>query len=104
MKYKSVVEGLLFVVGDEGITIEDISKTLDISLEEVKNILVELRKDYESPDRGIRISFLGNTFKLTTKKEHTKYYEKLFNDNREVSLSNACLETLGFLSLYLYAV
>ena len=75
MKYKSVVEGILFIVGDEGTTIKEISEALNISESEVKEILTELRKDYEKPDRGIRISFLGNTFKLTTKSEHKEFYE-----------------------------
>ncbi len=98
MKYKSVVEGILFIVGDEGITIKEISETLNISEEEVKNVLSELRKDYEQPDRGIRISFLGNTFKLTTKSEHRQYYEKLVTNSREFTLSNAALETLAIIA------
>lgn len=98
MKYKSVVEGILFIVGDEGITIKEISETLNISEEEVKNVLSELRKDYEKPDRGIRISFLGNTFKLTTKSEHRQYYEKLVTNSREFTLSNAALETLAIIA------
>ena len=98
MKYKSVMEGILFIVGDEGITIKEISETLNISEEEVKNVLSELRKDYEKPDRGIRISFLGNTFKLTTKSEHRQYYEKLVTNSREFTLSNAALETLAIIA------
>lgn len=98
MKYKSVVEGILFIVGDEGTTIKEISEALNISESEVKEILTELRKDYEKPDRGIRISFLGNTFKLTTKSEHKEFYEKLVTDSHEFSLSNAALETLAIIA------
>ena len=58
MNLKSVVEGILFVVGDEGITIKELSEVLNISDNEVKEILTNLRKDYESPERGLRISFL----------------------------------------------
>ena len=98
MKYKNIVEGILFIVGDEGTTIKEISNTLNISEIEVKEALTELRKDYESPDRGIRISFLGNTFKLTTKSEHKKFYEKLVTDSHEFTLSNAALETLAIIA------
>ena len=48
MNLKSVTEGILFVVGDEGITLKELSDTLDISEDEVKEILSNLRKDYES--------------------------------------------------------
>lgn len=98
MNLKSVTEGILFVVGDEGITIKELSNVLNISEEEVKGILTELRKDYEATERGIRISFLGNTFKLTTKSEHKEYYEKLVTDGKTYNLSNASLEVLAIIA------
>ena len=67
MNYKAVIEGILFIVGDEGISLEEISNILNISVEDVKNCLMELKKDYDDDGRGLRISFLGNAFKLTTK-------------------------------------
>lgn len=98
MNYKAVLEGILFVVGDEGISIDEIVNILGISVEEVKNLLIELKKDYESSDRGLRISFLGNAFKLTTKEEHKEFYEKLVNDTKSSSLSNAALEVLAVIA------
>ena len=64
---KAILEGLLFVVGDEGLTIEQISKVLDISIEESKELVLELKEEYLSDSRGLRIDYLGNTLKLTTK-------------------------------------
>lgn len=98
MNIKGITEGILFVVGDEGITLEELSKTLGVTEEEVKEALTQLRKDYESEDRGLRISFLGNTFKLTTKSEHKEYYEKLVTDSHTFTLSNASLETLAIIA------
>ena len=98
MNLKSVTEGILFVVGDKGITIKELASILGITEEEVKGILTDLRRDYESPERGLRISFLGNTFKLTTKSEHKEYYEKLVTDSRVFTLSNASLEVLAIIA------
>lgn len=98
MNLKAVLEGILFVVGDEGISIDDIDKILNIGEDEVKKILIELRKDYESNERGLRISFLGNSFKLTTKEEHKEYYEKLVSDTKNPTLSNASLEVLAVIA------
>lgn len=98
MNLKSITEGILFVVGDEGITIKELCEVLDVSENEVKEILTELRKDYESEERGLRISFLGNTFKLTTKSEHKDYYEKLVTEAHSFVLSNAALETLAIIA------
>ena len=98
MNLKSITEGILFVVGDEGKTLKELKEVLGVSEEEVKSVLSELRKDYDSTQRGIRISFLGNTFKLTTKSEHKEYYEKLVTDNRTFNLSNASLEVLAIIA------
>jgi len=95
---KAVLEGILFIVGDEGTTIKEISNILEVDEEEVKKLLMELKKDYESNDRGLRISYLGNAFKLTTKEEHKSYYEKLVIDNRTTNLSNAALEVLAVIA------
>lgn len=98
MNLKSVTEGILFVVGDEGISIDELKNILNISDNEVKEILTELRKEYDSPNRGLRISFLGNTFKLTTKSEHKEYYEKLVTEGKNYTLSDASLETLAIIA------
>lgn len=98
MNIESIIEGILFVVVDEGITIKEICDSIGCSEEEVKEGLTNLRKEYESPSRGLRISFLGNTFKLTTKSEHKEYYEKLVTEAHSFSLSNAALETLAIIA------
>lgn len=94
----AVLEGLLFVVGDEGITLKNICDILEVEMEEAKKLLKDLRATYESDERGIRISFLGDTFKLTTKKEHKEYYQKLITTKDNNTLSQAALETLAIIA------
>lgn len=99
MNKVAVLEGLLFVVGDEGITVDEICKIMDINEDEAKSLLTKLQKEYESDERGIRISYLSNSFKLTTKKEHIEYYQKLASDNENGQiLSQAALETLAIIA------
>ena len=98
MNLKAVLEGILFIVGDEGTTLKEMSEVLEVSEEEVKSLLMELKKDYESEDRGLRISYLGNAFKLTTKEEHKEYYEKLVTNSRTTNLSTAALEVLAVIA------
>lgn len=98
MNLKGVLEGLLFVVGDDGLTIDQIMDILSISKEETINLIEELKKDYDSTERGIRINILGNTFKLTTKKEHSEYYKKLLTNEDNNTLSNSALETLAIIA------
>ena len=98
MNLKAVIEGLLFVVGDDGLDLDEISKILEISKEETKELIKELQNDYQSSDRGIRIDFLGDKLKLTTKKEHNIYYQKLLTTEDNNNLSQAALETLAIIA------
>ena len=74
MNLMAVLEGILFVVGDEGITLESVCEILNLNMNEAKELLLKLKSSYEDENRGIRISYLGDAFKLTTKKEHKDYY------------------------------
>ena len=98
MNLLGVLEGILFVVGDEGITLNQICDILEIDMEQAKEILMELKKTYDSEERGIRISYLGDAFKLTTKKEHKDYYKKLIENEENNTLSQAALETLAIIA------
>ncbi len=98
MNKEAVLEGLLFVVGDEGLTISQIKDILELNDDEAKELIISLKEKYEQPDRGIRIDFLGNTFKLTTKKEHREYYQKLIENEETNNLSQSALETLAIIA------
>ena len=98
MNKEAIIEGLLFVVGEDGLTLKAISEILEIDVEEVKELLTSLHNKYESEDRGIRLSYLGDSFKLTTKKEHKEYYKKLIENADSNMLSQAALEVLAIVA------
>ena len=100
MNKLGVLEGLLFVVGDEGLTLNQIETSLNISEEEAKELLLNLKQTYEDDSRGIRISFLGNAFKLTTKVEHKSFYQKLLLNEETNTLSDAAMETVAIIAYH----
>ncbi len=95
---KAVLEGLLFVVGEDGLTLLQIEEILEVDEETAKDLIMELKKDYEEESRGLRIDFLGNRFKITTKFEHKQYYQKLIENPETNLLSQAALETLAIIA------
>ena len=97
-KQLGILEGILFVVGDEGVTIDTLTETMSLSEDRVKELLKLLKKEYEDNSRGLRISYLGNAFKLTTKEEHKDYYEKLVYNPGTSKLSPAALEILAIVA------
>ena len=98
MNLMAVLEGLLFIVGDEGLSIDKIQELLQTSEEETKQILKDLVVEYSKPERGIKLEILGNCFKLTTKKEHKEYYQRLCESEKEEGLSQSSLETLAIIA------
>lgn len=95
---KGIIEALLYVQGDLGLTIDQVSDILEITAEEAKQLILSLKQDYVEQDRGLRINYLGNSFKLTTKEEHKEYFKKLLENPKNNSLSNAALETLAIIA------
>ena len=59
MKNKAILEGLLFVVGEDGLTLDQIEEVLELTEDEVKSLVNDLKHSYEQEDRGLRIDFLG---------------------------------------------
>ncbi len=95
---KAILEGLLFVVGDEGLNINEICEILDVNEEQAKEIIDELTNEYNDKERGIELKFLGNKYKLTTKQEHKEYYKKLSEITDVRNLSQSALETLAIIA------
>ncbi len=94
----AVLEGLLYVQGDLGLTLEQVCEILEVDENIAKELIYKLKKNYENEDRGLRINFLGNTFKLTTKEEHKEYYKKLLTESKSEILSNPALEVLAIIA------
>ncbi|WP_129688672.1 SMC-Scp complex subunit ScpB [Gottfriedia acidiceleris] len=93
-----VLEGLLFVAGDEGISIVELSETLELSQTDVLELIESLKKEYENPNRGLQIRILANRYKLTSKREHGEFFKKLVESPSNSSLSQAALETLAIVA------
>ncbi|MBM7569777.1 SMC-Scp complex subunit ScpB [Aquibacillus albus] len=95
---KAVTEGLLFASGDEGISKRQLVKLLEVDGKTVDHIINELRYDYDHVERGITIMQSHDIFHLTTKPEHSSYYQKLMETPQSSRLSQAALETLAIIA------
>lgn len=95
---ENIIEGLLYVQGDLGLTLKQIEEILEIDEEQAKEAVLNLKNYYVENNRGLRINFLGNTIKLTTSEEHKEYYKKLIEDSSTNNLSQSALETLAIIA------
>lgn len=95
---KAVLEGLLFISGDDGITLEQIKEILSVEEKEALELLDSLKEELKTAERGLSIKKYGNIYKFTTKEEHKKYYEKLSELSNFRNLSQSTLETLAIIA------
>lgn len=98
MKLKAILEGLLFVVGEEGISKEKLLNILDVSEEELQKLLDDYSMNLSKEDRGLSLEKYNDNYKLVTKKEHVDYYKKLVDVEISDTLSPAALETLAIIA------
>ena len=95
---EAIVEGLLYVVGEEGLKIENIAAVMDISTEDVKALLTNIESKYRFDQFGIELVNYGGSYRFVTKKAIYPYVQKLLHNEKAASLSSAALETLAIIA------
>ena len=56
----STIEALLFAVGSEGLSLEELTNILEKDADDVLKDLDKLNEKYKSEDSGIELKLLGN--------------------------------------------
>ncbi|MGJ9384883.1 SMC-Scp complex subunit ScpB [Salipaludibacillus sp. CF4.18] len=95
---KAVIEGLLFVSGEEGIDEKQLMEVLELDRKTLKFYLAEMKEMYQSEQRGIQLVELAGGYQLTTKKEHAEFFKRLVQSPTSTTLSQAALESLAIIA------
>lgn len=96
-KIKSIIEAILFAAGRE-VTQKELVLALEISEEDIENIIKDMQEEYKREDRGIEIIKVDKSYQLTTKKELYDYIYPILDKRSKPNLSNAALETLAIIA------
>ena len=96
--YLGVLEGLLFAVGEEGISMGQLAEVLELGTYEIESFIGELRARYERDAYGLAISEMAGVYKMVTKKDHAPYFKKLLKTPHQRKLSPAALEVLAIIA------
>ena len=94
----AILEGLLFLCGDDGLSIEQAAASMDATEEFVAELFDELQKYYLQESRGIEIARFGEKYRFLSKAAIHAAAKKLFQTSTEAKLSNAALETLAIIA------
>lgn len=93
----SGIEGILFAMGD-AVTVEELSKALDLPAEECKAMVDSLAQQYKEENRGIQIIKINDGYQMCTSKEVYEYLIKLAKQPKKYVLTEVLLETLSIVA------
>lgn len=96
--YLDIIEGMLYLAGDDGVDIKQVSAVLEISKKEATLLMDEFTEKYENKSlNGIVLVNFGGRYKLATNSDYFMYYQKMV-EQTSANLSNAALETLAIIA------
>ncbi|WEG74258.1 SMC-Scp complex subunit ScpB [Vagococcus intermedius] len=93
------IEALLFVSGDEGVSVEELAVLLQIPTSKIFEEIDKLRNYYEVNNQSaLHVLEVGNRFVLTTKKLYAETVKEFAQSPLSNTLSQAVLETLAIVT------
>lgn len=94
----NIIEGILYLKGDEGIDIKELSLILEISKKEAVEAMDHFIEAYSKRDfDGLQVVDFGGKYKLATNPQYFPYYQKMVEQSK-TTLSQAALETLAIIA------
>ena len=95
---KNIIEGILYLKGDEGIDIKELSLILEISKKEAVEAMDHFIEAYSKRGfDGLQVVDFGGKYKLATNPQYFPYYQKMVEQSK-TTLSQAALETLAIIA------
>lgn len=95
VKYKAIIEAILFAAGRQ-VNIKELMSALELSSDEIVAVIENMKIDYE--ERGIEIIKVNDSFQLVTRKEYYEYIYPILDKRSKPNLSNAAMETLAIIA------
>ena len=99
MNELATIEALLFVAGDDGLTLEELSKLTDRPMASIAELLEKLEEKYRVDDEsGLLLLETALKFQIVTKKKYASHIKRYAQSPFSQTLSRALLETLAIVA------
>lgn len=96
-KAEAIIEAILFTMG-ESVEIAKLSMALEMEEKDVRAIVDNMKKCYETENRGVSIIELEDSYQMCTKPELYEYLIKVAKAPRKYVMSDTLLETLSIIA------
>jgi segregation and condensation protein B len=98
LSLKAVIEGILYVFGEEGVTLQQFSDTLMMDQESLKELLNDMIQAYQNEESGIELLVFNDTYKFISKPLIHDYIQQMLQLSKSRQLSQSALETLAIIA------
>lgn len=96
-KEKAVLEAILFTMG-ESVEVERLASVIEEDKDTTRQILMEMKEEYEGRECGMTLMELEDSFQMCTKAEMYEYLIKIARTPRKYVLTDTLLETLSIIA------
>ena len=96
-KEKAVLEAILFTMG-ESVEVERLASVIEEDKKTSRQLLLELKEEYEGKECGITLMELEDSFQMCTRAEMYEYLIKIAKTPRKYVLTDTLLETLSIVA------
>ncbi len=96
-KEKAVLEAILFTMG-ESVEVERLASVIEEDKKTTRQLLLELKEEYEAKEGGITLMELEDSFQMCTRAEMYEYLIKIAKTPRKYVLTDTLLETLSIVA------
>lgn len=98
-RLSGMIESFLFLVGDEGLTVKQLTVLTERKESEVNSAIEWLRLSYEQrTESGITLKLFGGAYRLVTKAEFADDIKRLLENPSPKSMTQASLEVLAIIA------
>lgn len=94
---KNIVEAILFVSG-EPVKIQKLADSFNISIDEIKLVINDLKDEKYGNDQGIKVQINNDEVLFVTNELYYDHISNFYNYDKTKNLSNAALEVLSIVA------
>ncbi len=95
---QAIVEGILFLSGENGITIGELIKNLETDEIQVYSILEKIEEQYLNESHGIYLVKTAQSYKFATKDQYFDNFKRYADDQYNELIPKSSLETLAIVA------
>ena len=98
MKYKKLIEALLYVQGEDGLNPKDLKLATDMPILNARKNLKEFMKEFNESNHGLVVVEFNDVFKFATRSELKEDITRVIATKIRQKLSNAAIEAAGIIA------